>query len=87
MGVRTLVNLAYAALAENRDTEQLAELDAILAGADRTVARAQAHGRKGGAAQAGKAPGMTPGERLLARTPNNPMGLAAMMAGVQARTR
>lgn len=83
MSLRTLVNLAYAALAENRDADELADLDAVLAQADRAASSA----RRGPQRPYTPAVPQTPGERLLRAVPNRAADVARMMAQVQATTR
>lgn len=83
MGLRTLVNLAYAALSENRDADEQAQLDGVLAQADRAAYQARRGVHKGRTPAAPE----TPAQRLLRAVPNNPERLAAMMAQVQATTR
>lgn len=84
MPLRTLVNLAYAALSENRDADEQAQLDNLLAQADQAAVR----GRRG--PHRGRTPAApeTPAQRLLRAVPaGNAQRVAAMMAQVQATTR
>lgn len=82
MNLRSLCNLAYAVLAENRDADELAQLDGVLAQAD-NAAISRRYGSK-----VAQAPPRVPlpGERLLRAVPNNPAALAAMMQQVAMTT-
>lgn len=83
MNARTLVNVAYAALAENQDADGLERLDAILEEANRKV---DAERRRLGIAAPAEPIPLTPEEAIRARfermkrsVPDQSKALASMM--------